>query len=196
MKESCLTDLRKRRIGAPTWSTSALKIGPGATGKSVVLFSQIVKEYIVFSRLVDLGRAPAAQADVRVGQSLVQIRPSQPKFLLSQSLPQTLQPSEFVCCSGDSRKLHPTTPPRSHDGHGMIDSFRFRRHPSATLARVLKKTAAIGSTADGKILVGLLQFFFGELGCFWRIVIRGGNFTGNGAAKVSCVSLSERTRWP
>src|SRR5713226_1257133 len=64
MKESCLTDLRKRRIGAPTLSTSALKIGPGATGKSVALFSQIVKECIAFSRLVDLGRAPAAQAGV------------------------------------------------------------------------------------------------------------------------------------
>jgi hypothetical protein len=28
--------------------------------------------------------------------SLLQIRPPQPKFLLFQSLPQTLQPSEFV----------------------------------------------------------------------------------------------------
>jgi hypothetical protein len=51
MKESCLTDLRRPRIGAPTRSKSALKIGLGATGRSVVLFSHIVQECIVFNRL-------------------------------------------------------------------------------------------------------------------------------------------------
>jgi len=61
---------------------------------------------------------------------LVQIRPPQPKFLLFQSLPQTPQPSEFVCRIGDSRKLYLSTLPKSHDGHRMIDSFRFARDPT------------------------------------------------------------------
>jgi hypothetical protein len=39
---------------------------------------------------------------------------------------ETPQPSKFVCGSRDSRKSRlKTLPSRSHDGFGMIDSFRF-----------------------------------------------------------------------
>jgi methyl acetate hydrolase len=43
-------------------------------------------------------------------------RPPQPKFLSFQQLLRSLQPSEFVCRGGDSRKLRLKTLPRSHDG--------------------------------------------------------------------------------
>ena len=57
---------------------------------------------------------------------LVQIHPPQPNFLLFQSLPQTLQPSEFVCRTRDSRKLRPKTlPVLCHNWHDVIDSLRF-----------------------------------------------------------------------
>src|SRR5450759_111111 len=54
--------------------------------------------------------------------------PRNKKSLFYQSLSRTLQPSEFVCRSGDSRKLRLKTFPISHDGHNMIDSFRFARN--------------------------------------------------------------------
>ena len=60
----------------------------------------------------------------------VRIGPPQPKLLSFQQLLRTLQPSEFVCRSGDSRKLRIKTLPRPHDGFGMIDSFRFARPPT------------------------------------------------------------------
>jgi hypothetical protein len=46
-------------------------------------------------------REPSGSGKVELNNS-DGCRPPQPKFLRFQSLPQTLQPSEFVCRSGDS----------------------------------------------------------------------------------------------
>ena len=84
----------------------------------------------------------------------VRIEPPQPKFLLFQSLPQTLQPSEFVWRSGDSRKLRLETLPMSHAGHGMIDSFRFAVIQELSRFANCERLLVVGADHVSRFLIG------------------------------------------
>src|SRR5580700_11413425 len=56
----------------------------------------------------------------RAPGSLIQVKPTQPKFFSFQRVPRTLQASEFVCRSENSRPLRLKTLPSFHERHDMI----------------------------------------------------------------------------
>jgi hypothetical protein len=70
---------------------------------------------------------------------LVQIEPPQPKFVLCPSLPQTLQPSEFVIFVA---KDIDNSSNSEVNADPQADNFRFARHPGHFV------TAAIHLWAD------------------------------------------------
>jgi hypothetical protein len=60
-------------------------------------------------------------------RSVVQIHPPQPKFLLCQSLPQTLQPSEFVIFVA-AEDVEDSSSYSESNADAPVDHFRFARH--------------------------------------------------------------------
>src|SRR3977135_3905852 len=68
------------------------------------------------------------------------------KISFLSAILRTLQPSEFICRTEIPESCVLKTLPRSHDGFGMIDSFRFARHSGGTAMASLVLGVQAGKT--------------------------------------------------
>jgi hypothetical protein len=131
-------------------------------------------------------------------ESSVQIKPLQPTFSLFQSLPQALQPSEFVS-QGYSRRSRLKTRPRCLDGTGtsIVSGLRLIR-PESRLAAISlgckqpKTHATVGTKKPGRSPVTRLSRNLAHNSC--RINQQSCQVSGTSDASRRSPGLSELSR--